>query len=573
MLLLAAATILLSQEDLPLEPQFLHDAKVVNSALSPDGEILVALDEDGTLYGWRCQPRKRLYTRRMLKRGDTSRRLTCSPDGRYLAISGKECPGALVLVLGLSDGKEVHRFERGFSPAFSPDGEFLACSDGKQIRRWAMKSGAELPALDESPFDLKWVAWASTGHRIAASRQIGWWVASWDVLSRQLVNRLEGAETGPVTFLTFDPGGQKLAVGSHWGLEIRSQTMSKASDDQLIREYVRGEVMFSGGGRELIWCDRQQRVSVCERSSGVVLFQWAVPATHDGLLEVCRSGRFLIWMEDRGIRLERIPSFLGGRDTAHPITCVGFTSDGKAVTGGKSGTVRLWDPETEKEVGGYKVPDLPLIRFSADVSRAVFRDEESGVILWDLASEKQLLKVDGHPPINAVALSPDGRTLGLALLDGSVALWDIASRKEKDRIRMDAGSVQDITWSPDGKTLAWATFGGQVVFSEGEHGGERVVYAPRGRSVHKIEFLNDGKRLRVVNPVGESLCYDGRLDREPEAPSDELWVPERISDSRWLRSTAWKQMWGINAFSRDGRYAISADGYGSAMIWRAPWER
>src|SRR6478736_10447273 len=149
----------LPQDDLPFDPQFLHDAKVVNAAMSPDGEILVALDEDGTLYGWRRQPRKRLYTRRILKRGDTARRLTCSPDGRYLAISERELPGSLVLVLSLADGKEVRRFERGFSPAFSPDGEFLACSDGKQIRRWAMKSGAELPALDESPFEMKWVVW------------------------------------------------------------------------------------------------------------------------------------------------------------------------------------------------------------------------------------------------------------------------------------------------------------------------------------------------------------------------------------------------------------------------------
>ena len=74
---LLAALSFLAQDAPPLDPQYVHDAKVVNAAMSPDGEILVALDEDGTLYGWRRHPRKRLYTRRILKRGDTSRRLTC----------------------------------------------------------------------------------------------------------------------------------------------------------------------------------------------------------------------------------------------------------------------------------------------------------------------------------------------------------------------------------------------------------------------------------------------------------------------------------------------------------------
>ena len=570
---LLAVVSFLPQEDLPYDPQFLHDAKVVNATTSPDGEILVVLDEDGTLYGWRRQPGKRLYTRRILKRGDTAQRLTCSPDGRYLAISERELPGARVIVLSVADGKEVRRFERGFSPAFSPDGEFLACSDGKQIRRWAMKSGAELPALDESPFEMKWVVWGSTGTRIAASRQIGWWVASWDVSSRRLVNRLEGSETGPATSLAFDPEGRRLAVGSHWGVEIRSQTMSRSSTDQLIQEYVRGEVMFSPDGRELIWCDRRQRVSVADLKSGSVYFQWAVPAAREGLLEVSRNGRFLIWMEGRGIRLERLPLFLGGPQVGHEVSCVAFTSDGKAVTGGKDGSVRLWDPETEKEVGRYQVPELRLTQFSKDATRAVFRDAEGGILLWDLVAGKELLKVSARPPINAVALSPDGKKVGLALLDGSVALWDIASQKEKDRIRMDGGSVSDLTWSPDGRTLAWGAFGGQVVFSEGEHGGERVVFASRGRTIQKVEFLNDGRRLRVVGHSGESHCYDGRLDREPEAPAGELWVPDGVSDSRWLQTTAWRQMRGGAAFSPDGRYAVSADGRGSAMIWRAPWLR
>src|SRR4051812_16119470 len=111
MALSAAVAVLLTvtQDPRLLDPHYEHDAAVVVATLSPDGEILVALDEEGTLTGWRRQPRRKLYARPVFKKGDTARRLTCSPDGRFLALSSKELPSSTLLVLGLADGKEVRR--------------------------------------------------------------------------------------------------------------------------------------------------------------------------------------------------------------------------------------------------------------------------------------------------------------------------------------------------------------------------------------------------------------------------------------------------------------------------------
>lgn len=570
MLLLAAAAVLLFQDSLPPDPQFVHDAKVVTATMSPDGDLLAVLDEDGTLTGWRRKPRRRLYARRILAKGGPSRRLTCSPEGRYLAISSKELPSGPLLVVGLADGKDMRRFERGFSPAFSPDGELLACSDGRRIRRWAMKSGAELPDLPESPADLKWVAWSPAGTQIAASEQFGPTVLYWDLPHRELWVPATLAEGAPVASLAYTPDGTLIAVGGLWGALIRKPSIGPDPAGRTIEEYARGDLSFSSGGQQLMSSEHQRKVSLWDRGG---LRQWHASVFHEGMVDVSAAGRFLIWMEGRGIRLERIPSFLGGPESGHWIETVAFTPDGKAVTGGRGGQVRLWDPETQNEVGRYDVPDRPLRGFSKDARMAVLGGGDQGIQLWDLAAGREVLTVEGKPAINAAAFSPDGKTIGLGLMDGSVSLWDIAARKEKDRIPWEGGAVQDLAWSPDGKTLAWGTSGGQVIFAEGEHGGERVVYARRGKSVRKVEFLNDGRRLWVVDQRGESLVYDGRLDHEPEAPTTELWVSEKVRDSRWMRTAEWKRMTESHAFSPDGRSAISTDGHGAAMIWQVPWSR
>jgi WD40 repeat protein len=569
-----AVTVLLSQDPRLLDPHYEHDAPVVVATLAPDGETLIALDEVGTLTGWHRQPRRKLYARQILKKGDTARRLTCSPDGRYLAISSREIPTSTLLVLGLADGKEVRRFERGFSPAFTGDGEFLACCDGSQIRRWAMKSGAELPALDESPLELKWMAWSPTGTRIAASARFRKGVMFWDVPSR----RIDPQEVGgspPIGALAFSPDGKMLAVGHPWsGALIQASSAQSEASEQLLEEYARGTLSFSPDGRRVISSDRQRHVSVWDRSTGQRLFLWHSPVFHEGTVDIDPSGRFLLWIEDRGIRLERIPAPLEGETSGKAsVTHVGFTDAGKAVTVSSGGEMRLWEPETEREIRRVQIPDRKILRFAKRFQWVVFESDREALQIWDIASGKEVLRVEALPPAKTVEFSPDHRTMGLGLQDGSLSLWDIASRKERSRIRMDGGFVTALTWSQDGKTLAWGNLSGEVVLAEGELGGERLVYARRGDRVRKLEFFEDGKRLRMFDARGSSWVYTGVLGEEPQASTSRSEDSLELPDSRWLQSAFWTQAYWLQAFSPDGRYAIGTDRRGSAMIWRAPWDR
>ncbi len=56
--------------------------------------------------------------------------------------------------------------------------------------------------------------------------------------------------------------------------------------------------------------------------------------------------------------------------------------------------------------------------------------------------------------MNAVAFSPDGKTLASGAGEGEVILWDLAGGQELMRLDDHRGIIFALAFSPDGKILA-----------------------------------------------------------------------------------------------------------------------
>src|SRR5271157_1963878 len=111
------------------------------------------------------------------------------------------------------------------------------------------------------------------------------------------------------------------------------------------------------------------------------------------------------------------------------VQSVAFSADGKSLASGSlDKTAKVWDVATGQE-------------------RATFRGRAEA----DVAANNRRLGMD------SVAFTPDNKILVAGSLDGTVRVWDVATKRELRTLRGHSSGVLAISIAPDGKTLASAS--------------------------------------------------------------------------------------------------------------------
>jgi WD40 repeat protein len=222
----------------------------------------------------------------------------------------------------------------------------------------------------------------------------------------------------------------------------------------------------------------------------------------------------------------------------------GISSDGRTLAlGGEDGSVQLLDLGS----GGVRTlrerhdGAVSSEAFSPDGRTLATGGEDGTVILWDLKRGKVMETVEGHTSsVSGSAFSPDGRTLYTASDDSTVIIWDVAGDRRLGR-EFRTGIVQAscragghpcgdeyppaFAVSPDGRTLAAARLDGRVDLIDAETlrktGGFRAF---RGTPATAIEYAPDGDRLAVAGGRGLLGIWDARSGRRRgpllDAPRD-----------------------------------------------------
>jgi hypothetical protein len=152
--------------------------------------------------------------------------------------------------------------------------------------------------------------------------------------------------------------------------------------------------------------------------------------------------------------------------------------------------------------------------------------------------------------IEEIAFSPDGSRLATACRDGTIVVWDVATRKEEFQLHHPA-TVDCLAFTPDGRELI-----------AGDYQKEIIVWHLADRSMRKVLQHPEPVRALAVSPNGRWL-FSGAATRM-------VWS---LADGKEVASSSRDHDWSLRApvFSPDGTL-VAGVGHNSPAIrvWDAP---
>jgi serine/threonine protein kinase/WD40 repeat protein len=311
---------------------------------------------------------------------------------------------------------------------FSPDGKYiLSAGDDRMVRVWDVGSGKQVRHFAQTSTPIRSLALCrdghlvvtGSGHHVTENKQTvarECLIQVWDFNDGKELTHLEGSRA-PVQSVAISDDGKRILSGGPW-------------------DHVR------------LW-DRETR---CQRAA------FATPQAGSHAVAISRDGKWGLFTDndpwvavvdlDKGEVVDRFQGNASGR-----LRAVAFSPDGRQALSAGWGfrldegkfiptdcTLRLWDLREQVELKSFHghgaaiasaviSPDGRFVLSGggsislADGTRRVF---DCAVRWWDIGSGVELARFEGHTaPIQAVAISADGR-LGLSVgEDRTIRLWDL----------------------------------------------------------------------------------------------------------------------------------------------------
>ena len=236
------------------------------------------------------------------------------------------------------------------------------------------------------------------------------------------------------------------------------------------------------------------------------------------------------------------------------VNAVAWSADGKfAVTGSADRTIRVWkfDGRSLTPVRTIKTPG-PVRAVVLGPGDSLFEAGDDGVVrMRDLTTGDVLSRFEGHQGI-VQSLAIHGATLVSSSRDGTIRVWDTAKRtlvrSLDSRFGHDAVAI-----SPDGKTIAVGGEPGVTHLIDVDTGKERRF--GDGADVGLVRCVRTDKFLATIGRDG-TVC---------------LWDPasgDRIAG--WRRQIAGDQAELALAVNPDGSALVTAtSGLSELDVWNA----
>jgi eukaryotic-like serine/threonine-protein kinase len=430
-------------------------------AFSPDGQFLAYTYGDSTLKLWDLKAGRLIAS--LEGHANTVMSLAFSPEGHWL-LSGSLDRTTIAWNLRTKERAATLTGHLGgvTALAISADGSRLVSGSADQrLKVWEMGTWRELATLKGHGNEITCVVISEDGTDILSGSK-DQTVRIWDNKPKEpelAMKRPESgfysAEVSPAgeTLRMFYGGSNTLVFFDAATLEERNRfdasilpgdQMATGPDGRILANADREITLWNAKPPELTRHLTSGAVSVSEvrrmtfASTGKLL----AAARSDGTLE--------IWDVYTGSQLH---TFTTESKTVH---CVVFSRDSSLVAAGSAdGIIEVWNVPQKKRLAslGRQLGWINDICIAPDNNSLVTAGSDGRVIIWKIDSQRGTPLNGRMSSYNCVAISTDGRRVGAGENDGTIRIWDFASRQEVAVLRGHTQKVRRLAFHPDGDSL------------------------------------------------------------------------------------------------------------------------
>jgi uncharacterized delta-60 repeat protein len=457
------------------------------------------------------------------------------------------------------------------SVAFSPDGRYVVSgSYDATARIWEVDTGKEIASMTHDD-GVTSVAFSPDG-KYVVSGSFDTTARVWEVTTGQEVASIPYGDM--VTSVAFSPNGKYVVSGSYngsariWEVATGNDvvSMNLTHDVSITNDSYVFSVAFSPDGKYVVSGSYDNTARLWELATGREIAR----ITHDELVDSVAfspDGKYVV--SGSADATARVSEATTGREVARMthddvVTSVAFSPDGKyVVSGSYDNTVRVWKVITSTHVA--RIPHNSIVysvAFSPDGRYVVSGSGDTGDTMarvWEFATGNEVARMP-HPeaPVFSVAFSPDGKYVVSGSYDNTARVWEVVTGREVNRMTY-GGIVFSVAFSSDGMYVLSGGCDKPHVESGGcVNGSARVSHALTGEEVARMTY-NDAVTSAAFSP-------DGKYVVSTDGYSAQVWEIATGKEVAHMADDA-----GVSsvAFSPDGQHVVSGSGDAIVHVWEA----
>ena len=445
-----------------------HSSDVMQVVFSPDGKQIASIGLDETVRIWNFQTGSLVGELHGL--GNSGWRIDWSPDGNFVA-AGDVFGGIKIWDTKSGDvlcSIAAHRATVS-SMTFAPDSDLLAsAAEDNTACLWEVPSGRRLRTMRGHFGEINSILFNNGGDQLLTASSDGHvkrWTVDWTIPPERLehprhVTSFAFADSGAI--LVTCCADKRLRFWDLQTSQLRDSVVANTDSYSRI-------CSVNIDGQEGIACTGQDgvvRVFDVESRGRIREFRTAghqggplpIATTIDQSLLAFSDAKYsvAIWDPSNDEVLNRL--------TVGNPRDIQFLADAKTIAVAGAHEISFWNFHTSKKIDEIFVDHRDVKCLAASHDRRLLASGSMGrtVELFkinDATEEPTLLHSLSGPgaPVDAIAISPDGKIAASSGADQVIRLWDIESGKQRASLAGHVTAVSALCFSPDGHTLLSAS--------------------------------------------------------------------------------------------------------------------